>query len=253
MSQVAPRLDDYADKYRRIKMERDGNGVLVVTLHTDGGSLIWDSLVHDELAYAFADIGTDPETKVVVLTGAGDSFCDAIDFSSFSLQGPLGWDNSVFEGQRLLNNLLDIRVPVISAVNGPASIHSEIGIIADIVIASENTYFQDAAHFVNGIVPGDGVHTAWIQAIGQKRASYFLLTGQKLSAAEAREAGAVDEVVPQGEALNRALELAASFAGKTMLALRYTREVLNRDLRATMRANLGHGLAFEALAALDLD
>ncbi|BDZ39319.1 enoyl-CoA hydratase/isomerase family protein [Microbacterium suwonense] len=252
MSSVAPRLAAYQNKYKRIKMERDDQGILVVTLHTDGGSLVWDSLVHDELAYAFAEIGTDPETKVVVLTGAGDAYCEAIDFSSFVLNGPLDWDNSVYEGQRLLNNLLAIRVPVISAVNGPASIHSEIAILADVVVATENTYFQDAAHFVNGIVPGDGVHTAWINAMGQRRGSYFLLTGEKLSASEAKAAGVVNEVVPQGQSLSRALEIAGEMAAKSMLALRYSREVLNRDLRTTMQTNLGHGLAFEALAALDL-
>lgn len=252
MSKIAPRLADYQNKYERISLERSDNGVLVATMHTDGGPLVWDTTVHDELAYLFTDIACDPETKVVVLTGTGDSFCADIDFSSFVLNGPLDWDNSVFEGQRLLNNLLAIRVPVITAVNGPATIHSEIGIVADIVVASSTTYFQDNAHFPNGIVPGDGVHTAWIHAIGSKRAKYFLLTGQELSAEDARIAGAVDEVVALDQVLPRALELANGMAEKAMLALRYTREVLNKDIRARMQADLGHGLAFEALAALDL-
>jgi enoyl-CoA hydratase/carnithine racemase len=252
MSKIAPRLADYQDKYQRIRLERSDNGVLVATMHTNGGSLVWDTTVHDELAYLFTDIACDPENKVVVLTGAGDSFCADIDFSSFVLTGPLDWDNSVFEGQRLLNNLLAIRVPVITAVNGPATIHSEIGIVADIVIASSTAYFQDNAHFPNGIVPGDGVHTAWIHAIGSKRAKYFLLSGQELSAEDAMAAGAVDEVVAPDQVLARAMELANGMAEKTVLALRYTREVLNKDIRATMHADLGHGLAFEALAALDL-
>lgn len=251
MSKIAPRLGDYQNKYERIRLERSDNGVLVATMHTNGGSLVWDSPVHDELAYAFTDIACDPDNKVVVLTGTGDAFCAAIDFSSFTLNRPLDWDNSVFEGQRLLNNLLSIRVPVITAVNGPATTHSELAILADIVIASATTYFQDEAHFPNGIVPGDGVHTAWINAIGAKRAKYFLLTGQKLTAQEALEAGAVDEVVAPEAVLPRALEIANRMAEKSLLALRYSREVLNRDIRRTMHDNLGHGLAFEALAALD--
>ncbi|WP_408899788.1 enoyl-CoA hydratase/isomerase family protein (plasmid) [Nocardioides sp. R1-1] len=251
MSTIAPRLGDYREKYQRIRLERSDSGVLVATLHTHGGSLVWDTTVHDELAYLFTDIACDPDNKVVVLTGAGESFCADIDFSSFVLARPLDWDNSVFEGQRLLNNLLSIRIPVISAVNGPATIHSELAILADIVIASRTASFQDNAHFPNGIVPGDGVHTAWIHAIGSKRAKYFLLTGQELSAHDAQEAGAVDEVVEPEEVLDRALELASSMARKSVLALRYSREVLNRDIRARMQADLGPGLAFEALAALD--
>jgi len=252
MSKVAPRLSDYVDKYKRIKLERSDDGVLVVTLHTDGGPLIWDSLAHDELAYVFNDVACDPDNKVVVLTGAGDAMCDGIDFSSFVLSGPADWDNSVFEGQRLLNNLLAIRVPVVVAVNGPFSIHSEIAILGDIIVATESTFFQDAAHFPNGIVPGDGVHTAWMYALGPKRGKYFLLTGQKLSARDALAAGAIDEVVPDGQAQARALEIAHGMAEKSMLALRYTREVLDRPIRRDMQNDLGFGLAHEALAALDL-
>jgi enoyl-CoA hydratase/carnithine racemase len=58
-------------------------------------------------------------------------------------------------------NLLDIEVPVIAAVNGPALIHAEIPVLSDIVICSEKAEFQDAPHFANGVVPGDGVHVVW--------------------------------------------------------------------------------------------
>ena len=251
MSKIAPQLSDYADRYERIGFERT-DGVLVVRMHTNGGSLVWDSTVHDELAYAFAEVACDPENKVVVLTGVGDAMCNDIDFSSFSLTGPADWDNSVFEGQRLLNNLLSIRVPVIAAVNGPFSVHSEIAILSDIIVATESTYFQDAAHFPNGIVPGDGVHIAWMYALGPKRAKYFLLTGQKLTANDALAYGAIDEVVADGQALTRALELANEMSKKTTLALRYTREALDRPIRRQMQDDLGFGLAHEALAALDL-
>ncbi|WP_327241782.1 enoyl-CoA hydratase/isomerase family protein [Streptomyces sp. NBC_01320] len=252
MSKIAPRLSAYADKYQRIRFERNDAGVLVVTLHTAGASLVWDTTAHDELAYAFTDIACDPENRVVVLTGEGDAFCDAIDFSSFVLNGPSDWDNSVFEGQRLLNNLLSIRVPVIAAVNGPVSQHSEIPILSDIVIAADTTFFQDAPHFPGGIVPGDGVHIAWLYTLGPKRAKYFLLTGQKLDAAAALAGGVVDEVLPADQVLPRALALANEMAQKHTLALRYTREVLTRGIKGLMHDQLGYGLAHEALAALDL-
>ena len=251
MSKVAPRLADYRDRYKRVAFERE-DGVLTATIHSDGGPLVWDSMAHDELAYAFTDIACDPENKVVVLTGAGNAFCESIDFSSFTLTGPADWDNSVFEGQRLINNLLSIRVPVIAAVNGPFSIHAEIALLSDIIVATESTYFQDAAHFQNGIVPGDGVHTAWMYALGPKRGKYYLLTGQRLPASDALQYGAIDEVVPDGAALPRAMDLAREMASKTTLALRYTREVLDRPIRRQMQDDLGFGLAHEALAALDL-
>ena len=67
------RLDDYAAKYQTIRMERR-DGILQVTFHTDGGPLQWGLLPHGELPQAFRDIGSDPDNKVVMLTGTGDTF-----------------------------------------------------------------------------------------------------------------------------------------------------------------------------------
>src|SRR5205814_2321101 len=72
----------------------------------------------------------------------------------------------------------------------------------------ENTEFQDAPHFPNGLVPGDGVHIVWPLVLGVNRGRYFLLTGQKLSAREAQTLGVVSEVVPRERLLSRAREIA---------------------------------------------
>jgi hypothetical protein len=66
-------FDEYANKYKTARMERR-NGVLQVTLHSDGQSLRWGFLPHSELPEAFHDIGADRENRVVILTGTGDEF-----------------------------------------------------------------------------------------------------------------------------------------------------------------------------------
>ena len=66
-------LDEYANKYKTARMERR-NGVLQVTLHTEGQSLRWGFLPHGELPEAFHDIGTDRENRVVILTRTGEEF-----------------------------------------------------------------------------------------------------------------------------------------------------------------------------------
>jgi len=76
----------------------------------------------------------------------------------------------------------DVDVPMISAVNGPCNMHSEVPLMGDIVLASEDAYFQDASHFPRGQVPGDGQHVIWSYLAGHTRARYFLLTGMKLGA-----------------------------------------------------------------------
>ena len=80
-------------------------------------------------------------------------------------------------------NLLNIEVPVISAINGPAWRHGEIPLLSDIVLAADTAAFQDSAHFPNGLVPGDGMHIVMPLLLGMNRGRYFLLTGQTLSGA----------------------------------------------------------------------
>jgi enoyl-CoA hydratase/carnithine racemase len=252
VASIAPRLSEYASKYQHVRLERQ-DGILVVTVHDgQGGSLVWTSQAHDELAYCFNDIACDRENQVVVLTGAGDSFCGAIDFSSFSLGTAADWSHIIFEGQRLINNLMLIEVPVISAINGPAIVHPEIPLLSDITIAADHTVFQDSPHFPSGIVPGDGAHVVWTHILGPQRGRYFLLTDQKLEAKQALDWGVVNEVVARDEVLPRALSLAQAIAAKPELARRYARVILTREIKRLIHDQLSLGITHEALAALSL-
>mgnify|MGYP000845563733 CR=1 FL=1 len=250
MSLVAARFEDYRNRYQNIRLERQ-DGILTMTFHTGGNSLVWSARAHEELGYCFTDVGADRENKVVILTGAGENYCADIDAGSFKLSTAGDWDLTFYDGRRLLINLLDIEVPVISAVNGPARIHPEIPVLSDIVLASETAVFQDAPHFMSGIVPGDGAHVVWPHVLGPNRGRYFLLTGQELDARTALEYGVVNEVLPPGRLMARAKELAALLAAKPMLTRRYSRVALTQRIKRLMHEGLGFGLAIEALAAID--
>ena len=243
-------LDEYANKYETVKFERR-DGILQVTFHSHGGSLKWGGPAHREFGYAFADIGSDPENRVVILTGTGDDYCAEFE-GTRPRRTPKTWDTTYWEGKRLLTNLLEIEVPIIGAVNGPALIHAEVPVMSDIVLASENATFQDAPHFPRGVVPGDGVHVVWPLLLGQNRGRYFLLTGQTLSAQEAKELGVVAEVLPRDNLLPRAWQLAEQLCQQPDLTLRYARVALSLQLKRQMQDMLGYGLAIEGLAAVDV-
>lgn len=252
MSMLTRDFSVYQNRYRNIALERDERGILTIRFHTNDGPFIWSEESHNELGDCFGLVGADRANRVVVLTGTGDVWCDVIEFASFKLSSPAEWEHTLYDGRKLLTNLLHIEVPVISAINGSARIHPEIPVMSDIVIASENVIFQDGPHFIGGVVPGDGAHIVWTHVLGPNKGRYFLLMGEELSANEALARGVVGEVVPTGKALDRALEIAASFAGKTDLALRYSRLVLTQRYKRLLDEALGPGLALEALAAIDL-
>lgn len=179
MTTLSTPFAEYSKKYDNIDLQRD-DGILEVTVYTGDGSLVWTSTAHDELAYCFNDIACDRHNKAIILAGTGRSFCSEIDFSTFNLGTPRDWDEIIFQGQRLLNNLLSIEVPVIGAVNGPVTNHPEIPVMCDIVLAAETATFQDGPHFPSGFVPGDGAHVIWSHVLGSNRGRYFLLTGRSL-------------------------------------------------------------------------
>ena len=240
-------MQEYAKKYQHVAFDRN-DGILEVRFHTDQGPLVWSPTAHRELGDAFADIAGDVENKVVIMTGTGDSFIDSMDIPAFVGQ-KVGWDVIWWEGKRLLTNLLAIDVPVVGVVNGPASVHAEIVVLSDIVLAADTAVFSDGPHFAGGTVPGDGVHVVWQHLLGPNRGRYFLLTTQRIDAREALQLGIVNEVLPPGQALDRARQLAQAIAAKPLPVLRYTREALVHQFRKLLLDGLSHGLAVEGCGA----
>lgn len=243
----------YFDKYKTIAFERSDDGVLVVRLHSDGGPVLYNSTHHAEWAPAFTDIGMDRSNRVVVLTGTGDVFINKHGTWGAPVTTPADFDVPSWGVKTMFRRLFEIEAPVIGAVNGPATIHAELGLLGDITLASETAHFADEGHFIAGEVPGDGVHVVWQELLGINRGKYFLLTGQRITAQQGLELGFVNEVLPPDQLMPRAMELAHQLATYKDLTLRYTRlcfvdrwkRLFNEDVGA------GYGMALESLAHID--
>jgi enoyl-CoA hydratase/carnithine racemase len=243
-------FDEYQHDYRHVAMTR-ADGILELRLHSDGGPLVWGDAPHGELGRCFWEVGSDPGNRVIVLTGTGDEFIARLDDSWVGEMTPEKWNRIFTNGKRLLQALLDIEVPVIGAVNGKATVHAELALLSDIVLAADNAMFQDAPHFRYGTVPGDGVHVIWPLLLGANRGRYFVLTGQRIDAPEALRLGVVSEVLPAGELRDRAWALARELCRQPDTILRYTREALIAPIRRLVRDDLGTGLALEGLGAFE--
>jgi enoyl-CoA hydratase/carnithine racemase len=243
----------YFTEYRSLKMTRSAQGVLVVEFHTNGGPLTFTAQDHTEFVDAFYRISQDRANKIVVLTGAGGEFIPGIDFSSFgNVADPEIWSQVHDEGVQILENLANVRVPLIAAVEGRLHVHSEYALLANVIVAGEGATFHDAPHFAGGIVPGDGIFTTWSYRAGAGRAEAFLLNPQPLTAYTAHEWGVVAEVVPAGQALARARELAALYLKAPEVTRRNTRVHFIQPLKERIVREVGYGLSLEGASAAAL-
>jgi enoyl-CoA hydratase/carnithine racemase len=245
--------DDYFAAYRSLKLTRDNNGVLVAQFHSKGDPFTFTAQDHTELVDAFYRIAQDRANKIVILTGAGGDFITGVEWPSFGdVSDPGVWSRIHDEGVQILENIANIRVPVIAAIEGRAHVHSEYALLANVIVAAEGATFLDGAHFAAGVVPGDGIFTTWSYRAGAGRAELFLLNPQPLSARTAQEWGVVAEVVPNGKALSRARELAALYLKAPEVTRRNTRVHFIQPLKERIVREVGYGLSLEGASAADL-
>jgi enoyl-CoA hydratase/carnithine racemase len=254
LSTVVSKFADYRTKYAALHMERGRDGILLLRLHTDGGP--WqvgsDHADEHQLCDAFMDVANDPENRVVIFTGTGEAFCDRNSPGlAAAASEPRTWDTMFRNRRRLHLNLLEIEAPIVSAINGPALFHPELPLFGDVVLAADTTEFMDG-HFHHGSVPGDGAHIMWTHLLGAIRGKYFLMTGQRIGTEDALRLGIVNEVLSPDELMKRAWEHAEYIAKRPTLSSRYTRKVINMELRRLFQEHLSHGLAVEGLALIEL-
>jgi enoyl-CoA hydratase/carnithine racemase len=253
------KFEDYRDKYSDCYvLEKTDDGILLMRMHTDGGSVNWGRAYYPT-SNLLGDVAGDRDVRIIIYTGTGDNFNadwrpseeELKNYAERLKNTPQRTADSVEEqgwhGRNRHNNFLDIDAIMIAAVNGPVTIHSELALMCDIVLASETAYFQDLSHFVSNLVPGDGVQNIWPRVIGYNRYRYWQLMGQKISAQQAYEWGAVNEVVPKEKLMDRAWEIARYLTRFSPVILRNTRRTFVQEFKRAAVNDLALGQNMELL------
>lgn len=236
-----------------LHMTRDDKGVLLVEMNTNGGPFKFTAQAHEAFVDAFYHISRDRDNKIVILTGKGGQWMGDIDFASFGdVSDPDVWSRVHDEGTQIVENIANIRVPMICAVEGTAWVHSEYCAMANVVVAGAGASFNDAPHFAGGIVPGDGIYTTWSYRMGPTRAEALLLDPVPFTAAQAKDYGLVSEVVANGQAVARARELASRYLSKPEVTRRDTRTYFMQPLKLALVQQTGYGLSLEGASAAAL-
>ena len=212
--------------YQYCVVEKDGP-VTTITLNRPEVMNALHSDAHFELAEVFDAFAADDSQWVAIVTGAGErAFSAGNDLKHQAGGGKMGSPPSGFAG---LTSRFDLTKPLIAAVNGVAMGGGfETALACDIVIATENAVFALPEPRV-GLIAGSGVHRL-PRMIGQKNALGMILTGRRVSAAEGKELGFVNEVVPEGQALDAAKRWAGLILECSPMAIRASKQSVYRSL-----------------------
>ena len=203
---------------------RDEGRVRIVTLNRPEVMNALHADANEELEAVWDDFAASPELWVGIITGAGDRAFSAGNDLKVQAEGkrrPL--PRTGFAG---LTSRFDLEKPMIAAVNGIAMGGGfEIALACDLIIAAENALFALPEPRV-GLVAGAGGLHRLPRMIGQKQALGMILTGRRVPAAEGLQLGFVNEVVPQGEALEAAKRWAALILECSPLAIRASKQAV---------------------------
>jgi 2-(1,2-epoxy-1,2-dihydrophenyl)acetyl-CoA isomerase len=207
------------------------------------------------IAAACDAINADPDTRCVVLTGAGTCFSAGGDLKAMrDRTGVFGGtaadirDNYRGNIHRLLRAVYGLDVPVIAAVNGPAiGLGCDLACLADIRISSDRARYG-VGFLKLGLVPGDGGSWVLPRTIGMSRAAELLFTGDMIDAATAEAWGLVSRVVPHATLMEEAMALAARIAAMPPYALRQTKNMLRQGRTSTYDAALELAASAQAIA-----
>jgi enoyl-CoA hydratase/carnithine racemase len=236
-------VGEYAD----LTVERRDDGVVLVTLDNPVKRNAMSDAMTASWATLMAELRTDPDARVLVVTGAGQAFCSGGDTGWIGSEPDASVDHlrsRMIRFYRQWLSVRDLEIPTIAAVNGAA-----IGAGLCLALACDLRYAAPRAKLgapFTSLGMHPGMAATWLlpEVVGPAAARELLLTGRVVAGEEARELGLVNRVLAEDGFLDAALEVAATVAAAAPIATRYTTTALRQGGHATFEA----AVQWEALA-----
>jgi len=203
--------------------------------------------LHLGLTRLFPLLSADPDARVAVITGEGRAFSAGGDFNLLDrmVKDRVLRRDVIAEARELVFNMIRCRVPVVAAVNGPAvGLGCSVIALSDVVYMAESAYLSDP-HVLVGLVAADGGPLTWPLHTSLLLAKEYAFTGDRISAARAREIGLANHVCPDGEVLAAALAAARKIASLPQQAVEATKRVLNLHLERAVLTTIDFAMAAE--------
>jgi enoyl-CoA hydratase/carnithine racemase len=217
----------------------EGIGTLTLNRPAKKNAFTMDMI--EEWAGILVEARTDPEVRVIVLTGAGDAFCSGVDLGRFDHGEPTPLERKTTLSEhihRIAYALEDLDKPVIAAVNGPAvGAGMDMALMCDIRFASRTARFSEG-YIKVGLVPGDGGCYYLPRLVGVSKALELCWSGDFVDADEAHRLGIVNQVYEEAELAERTRAFARRIASAPQLNVRTIKRAMYQSARCDLRTAL---------------
>ncbi len=239
-------MADVYGEFTSLEFDRPEEAILRITLNAPGRLNALGAEAHGHLAAVWRAVDRDPETRAVIVRGAGGAFSSGGDLELVE-EIARDWETRlrVFrEARDLVYNVVECGKPIVAAIEGPAvGAGLAVALLADVSIATPSARLMDG-HTRLGVAAGDHAVLVWPLLCGLAKAKYHLLLNEPVDGETAERIGLVSLCVPADELEARALDVARRLAAGSQAAIAHTKLALNNWLRAA-------GPAFDASLALE--